>query len=156
MPSKSPSPKRKPHKGKGQSRHSSQKQQGIMKHYKDTTPMISHTKESSSIRQMWIPKDLNLNNARPLVFIQAKSLKSMQWRSYVVSKNLLESQGYYQGNSKLWLPKQTPHSLSNPKPSHSLQDYPSNPIRKWKPDTSTLLKGPYYPYGRPKFGYLRG
>ena len=94
------------------------------------------------------PKSLNLKNARPLVIIQDKSLESMQWRSYVVSKDLLESQGYYQGCSKLWLPKQTLCSLSNPKPSHSLQAYPSKPIRKWKPKTSTSLKGPSYPYGR--------
>ena len=110
--------------------------------------MIPHSKKSSSIRKMWISKDLNLNNARPLVLIQAKSLESMQWRSYVVSKNLLESQGYYQGCSKLWLPKQTPHSLSNPNPSLSLQDYPSKPIKTWKSKTSTSLKKPSYPYDR--------
>ena len=72
----------------------------------------------------------------------------MQWRSYVVSKDLLESQGYYQGCSKLWLPKQTPRSLSNPKPSHSLQAYPSKPSKTWKPKTSTSLKGPSYPFDR--------
>ena len=102
-------------------------------------------RKSESIRQMWIPKVLNLKNAHPLILI--KILKSMQWRSYVASKDLLESQGYYQGNSKLWLPKQT-RSLRNPKPSHSLQAYPSKPIKTWKPDTYTSSKGLSYPYGR--------
>ena len=79
---------------------------------------------------MWIPKDQNLNNTHPLILLQDKSLNSMQWRNYVASKDLLESQGFYQGNSKLWLPKQT-HSLRNP-----------------KPDTYTSSKGLSYPYGR--------
>ena len=39
--------------------------------------MIPHTKKSSSIKQMWIPEDLNLKNAHPLVFLQAKILELM-------------------------------------------------------------------------------
>ena len=58
-----------------------------------------------------------------------------------------ESQGYYQGYSKVWLPKQSLQKSSMSKPQHSLskprsslEASTSKSARTWKPKASTSLE----------------
>ena len=130
--------------GKQQSKQSKRKQQGLKQKgpYREATSEGSHLRQSTSTKKIWIPKDQIHNKASPLILLKATCLGSRLVRSYVASQDLLRSQGYYRGCSKVWLPKQSLQSLDLSKPQSSQQASTSKSTRTWEPiKVSTSLHG---------------
>ena len=72
-----------------------------------------------------------------LVWILAKREESKASQEWIVPKNLIEAQGYYEGNAKVWLPKSLLQSQTSHLPFPEQRPQESKPKQLWRPITTS-------------------
>ena len=91
--------------------------------------------------QTWIPKEItsqiSAKEKSNLVWIKAKRTKSEAYEQYIVPNDLIKAQGYYHGQTKLWLPRALLESQAGQsKPLQVDLHQEPKPKQQWRPVTT--------------------
>ena len=106
------------------------------------------TKTNGNCVKTWIPKDklaqMSTNEKSNLVWILARDQVSNAYEEWIVPQDLIKAQGYYEGQSQIWLPKALMKNQVSSKISQEEKPQYSNHINQWRSMKATSEKIPSY------------
>ena len=131
VPSKDGAFTRKPQGQRNTSQRSKQTQVKQKQSQQNKNPLLAR-KVTTGIPKATLAQ-LPVNESNNFVRIQERSYESKAYKERVVPQALLSKQGYYEGNTKLWLPRPLLKTPSRSGISNGYQQLVTKTTKQWRP-----------------------
>ena len=119
-----------------------QRTQQQRKRRRRSKPRIRRQPITMEYAQTWIPKEsisqISAKGKSHLVWILAKREESKAYQKWIVPEDLIQAQGYYEGNKQLWLPKSLLHSQLSYQRFSKEEPWQPKTTQQWRPVTSSI------------------